>query len=232
MTTVTAFFDDLTTDSLDASEKLEPPKIHFEHSPLQYACQEYYKGLDCCHIVNDIVESNGNLLEPKDGLRKSQEISRYFKNKHMIRRLKGKRITNWMNAVDRILDDVYNIYQEDAKIIGTLPRFYEENRQTESLISKYKSVKQRSNFLNREFKAEFVTKIERHSQRQSHIDYYWKTQENSLIRVRTQFGHYSSTAWDFVSKQPSITFKGDFGSDYIHGHAFNVIQPSSTVEIE
>ena len=230
-TKITTCFDEIEAVH-DASEKSEPPKIHFKHSPLQYACQEYYKGLDCYHIVNDIFESNGDLAEPKDGLEKSQEITRHFKNKHMIRRLEGKHITKWMDAVDRILDDVHNIYQEDAKIIGTLPRFYEENCQTESLIRKYKSVEQQSYFLNTEFKAEFVTNIERRSQRQQHVDYYWKTKENTLIRVRTQFGHYSSTAWDFVSKQPSVTFKGDFSGDYVHGHDFNVIKPFSTVTVE
>ena len=218
-----------TTDVWDVEES---PKIYFEHDPLQYACQEYYKGLDCYHIVNDIYESKGQLPEPKDGLEKSQEIARYFRNKHMMRRLKNKRITEWMSAVDRILDDIHNIYQDDAKIIGTLPKFYEENQQTENLVGSFKSIEQNSNFLNSKFTVEFVTKIERHTQRHQHIDYYWKTEQNTLLRVRTSRQYHAQSAWDFVSKQPSVTFKGDFGSDYIHGHAFNVIRPFSTVEIE
>lgn len=173
-------------------------------------------------------------LSPLAHQLQADKIRKYFVNKHTMRRLKGEMISDWMLAVDEIAEDPERINKDSIKILVTLPKFYKENRDLETLIRDYKSVpsKVAMPLVDFDMNIQFVKTLERNALSGKYKDYYWSTPTGHLLRIRQEPSDVGISAWDYISQQGTIRIKGKYCKAVrLQGHDFSVLQPIPTMEI-
>ena len=232
-------FNTVWTDEWDVTEnsKAEKPKVYLDFiTPplaLVIAMQEAGKQLsDIGPIISNKIKIDMVPITAEHQ-QQADEIYSYFAKKHTMRRLKGEHISEWMLAVDDLCENRKRIDKGSVKILVTLPKFYKENRAVEPLMRDYKSVPVDKIQIVENFneELEFVKKIQRRAANRKHDDYYWKTKNNYLVRVRLDPAAGSS-AWECLSKIGKVRLTATYCHPMrIQGYDFYVLQPNSTMEI-
>ena len=216
----------------------EKPKVYLDFiTPplaLVIAMQEAGKQLtDIVPIISNKIKID-TVPITAEHQQQADEIYNYFSRKHTMRRLKGEHISEWMLAVDDLCENRKRINKESVQILVTLPKFYKENRAVEPLMRDYKSVPADKIQVVENFneELEFVKKIQRRSANSKHDDYYWKTKNNYLVRVRLDTSAAGSSAWECLSKIGKVRLTATHCHPMrIEGYEFYVLQPNSKMEI-
>jgi len=145
--------------------------------------------------------SVNNVLTPTStDIEKAEKIRTYFKNKHMLRMLKGELISEFMSAVDEIIASPFSLCNDHYKIIVKLPTFYEENIQTEQLYKNYNNLSPNSKAVNKKDIWTFVTKIERNAKDAKNYTFYFKNLANNLLTVVVGKGEIGYGIWNYVAE--------------------------------
>lgn len=233
---VASIFDDIW-DPADIN-KAEKPKVYldFNTPPLALVVSMQEAGKDTSQIFETLV-GVGKAPRPillEDAVRtehqaKADTIYNYFAKKHTMRRLKNEHISGFMLAVDDLCDNRKRIDLEHVKVLVTLPRFYEQNRVLESIMSRHKSVE---NINTMSFSAwhgevKFVERVHIKNSRLDEYHYYFSTPKNYLMRITVQKNNYGVSAWDTLVKLKKLHIDTEVVyTKPIRGYDFNVLEPA------
>ena len=133
-------------------------------------------------------------------IEKAEKIRTYFKNKHMLRILKGEHISEFMSAVDEIIASPFSLCNDHYKIIVKLPAFYEENIQTEQLYKNYNNLSPNSKAVNKKDIWTFVDKIAGNAKYDKNYTFYFKNLANNLLTVVVGKGEIGYGIWNYVAE--------------------------------
>ena len=210
--------------------------LEFNANPLALVCAMLRQGKSGCE-VGEVLIGLGNKPRPIDASRaieqqdidRANEILKYFAAKHTMRRIKDEWISQYMTAVDEIIENPCKLNKEHVGILISLPRIYEQNRAQERVMKGHKSAP-KSNDLQwpaMEVELEFVERVRVKAGRNNEYHYYWRTPKNYLVRVVMRVGDYGSSAWDILASHGKIHLSSEMSFTYaIKGYDFNVLQPS------
>lgn len=237
-----SLFDDDWETAIEAvsTTKKNPEYFEFEDDPLALTCAMLRNNKHLVDIATTLVGvatstvAFGASIESRDR-RRADAIRSYFAKKHTVRRLKNEFVSEWMNEVDELCERKTKIKKETIPIVVTLPRFYEENLTLDKLMKVYKSAPTTYTLYTLPFEEEleFVEKVHRVSKRQNHLDYYWKTKNNHLVRFRTRTPDYGETAWDAITRKKKIRVKSANGKvSRIQGYEYWIFSLDCLTELE
>ena len=229
--------DDWTEWTPKKAEPAEPVYLEFNANPLALVCAMLRKGkqpYEAAEVLNgvgtrvtrhiDISQS----IEREDEDR-ANEILKYFANKHTMRRIKGEWVSEYMLALDDIVDNPKRINKEHVGIVVSLPRIYEQNRSLESVMKGHKSAPKSIDlhWPSMEGELVFVDKLNIKNGSNNELHYFWRTPKNYLVRFVLRKGHYGSEAWDVLAKHGKIHVSAEHTYTHsIKGYDFNVLQLS------
>lgn len=159
------------------------------------------------------------------------EIYNYFAKKHTMRRIKGEFISEYMLALDDLIDNKRRINEESVKILVSLPRIYEQNRALERVMKGRNSAKQvdKLGVGAWECEVEFVERVHYKTKQINEYHYYFSTPKNYLMRVVVKANSYGQTAWTALSALGKLHIDAEVVYTYsVQGYDFNVLQFSPT----
>lgn len=236
-----ATWDNTETCSLEAANT--PKKyLNFDIDPLALVIAMLENGKDLTIIVEELISLGSSKLAEVDiksvteqHIAQADTVYKYFSNKHTMRRLKNQYISPWMLKVEDLCNSRQRINKEFVTVLVTLPRFYEENCALDPLIRKHNSFPDPRKYhpvaaFNEPI--EFVKKIERRANNGKYNDYYWRTKNNQLVRIRLETKNLGSAAWEQIAKNQTIHINSEYNKvTRIQGYDFYVIEPTASMEI-
>jgi hypothetical protein len=154
-------------------------------SPASYSYSEH----------NTLIKESANYLEA------SEQIQRYFKNRQLMRRLKNQYLSDYMISLENLLENIRQVKQSQVAILVKLPDFYREGKETDQLFSQYQSIKESpgQTFVDDEFT--YVTKIERYSNKDNKIRYYFANQKQELLKMEFKTYDRANNLVDYIARQ-------------------------------
>ena len=224
-----------TWDSFEHASK-ENETISFDFDPLVITCAMIRKGHEPFNILAHLSLQDKDLTDrtfTDEDLELANTIRKYFSQKHMMRRIKGDFISEWMKKVDALCENSREVKKDLVKVIVTLPRIYESNLFSDKLVKRYNSVPSRKNAPNFESELTFVSKQFKKSSRESNtFTYYWHTSDNFLVSTDIYSADTSSVAWDAIAKIGTVRAKfKDPHVRRLRGYDFNMYQINNDTEI-
>ena len=239
MNTHTAMaWDNIEEFSVKAEHK-HKEYINFVINPLALVISMLESGKDLTNIVENLNSLELGKIDIKSiteqHIAQADTIYKYFSNKHTLRRLKNQFISTWMSKVEDLCNSRQRINKDLLTVLVTLPRFYKENRALETLMQEYKSFPdpkkhQPTGVLNQQLT--FVKKIQRKSASGRVNDYYWRTENNQLVRIRLEANNLGSAAWEQIAKNQTIRINSEYNLvKRIQGYDFYVMEPTALMEI-
>lgn len=235
------FAEEWTT--IATSAQAEKPKVYLDFitPPLALVIAMQEAGEESCKIYDTLrgldrsPHIQTDAVITKEHIAQADEIYKYFSRKHSMRRLNGKFISEWVTSVEDLCENRLQVDIAHIPILVTLPKFYNENRELESLMKKYKSIPINKARQGIEFFDEdvtFVKKIERRAKDGNFNDYYWSTKTGYLVRVRLKTNNMGSASWDYIASKGKIHMRTEHGAIVkIPGYNFFAFQPSTLMEV-
>jgi hypothetical protein len=201
-------------------KKIHDPELEFDFDPLAFALAAKPENLHNCDIHN-ILETATEYLSPeainqrdmiysnmKFELDLSSKIQKYYRDKLLMRRLKGYHLTKFQESLEQVLDDPRKIKRSKLRILLKLDDFYQEDIATDCLFKDYDSIdgKPRTCKLDDEFT--FVTSIDRFTAKVKLNKYYFKNSKNNLLEIGSKIGSNESNLMSYLIQQPSVIIRG------------------------
>jgi len=224
-------------DTIDNSKAERPVTyLEFNSNLLALICAMLRNGKQAYEAA-EVLNGLGRATRPLDASRniENQDVDRantilkYFAQKHTLRRVKGEWVSDYMLAIDDIVDNPCRINQEHVGILVSLPRIYEQNRALERVMKPYNSAPKREklSFPPMEAELTFVESVRVKQGQHKQIHYFWSTPNNYLVRIVLKADEYGINAWDTLARHGKIKLSTENSYTYaIRGYDFNVIQPS------
>lgn len=218
-----------TWTDVDKKEKKPAEYLDFNTSPLAIVIALQEAGEED-YAIHSILRQLAKKLYTNaidvnvDHCRQADEIYSYFSKKHTIRRIKGEWISEYMQALDELVDSPCRVNNEHIGILVSLPRIYNQNRSLERVMKGRKSVpKSKINKLT--CNVEFVEKVYIKSGGQTNAHYFFATPNNYLVRVIVEKGKYGEPAWDMAAKFGALRIESESAYVYrVRGYDFNLLQ--------
>jgi hypothetical protein len=216
MNNVFSVFEDLnwSLDEVTAVKKTDQRVIELEHDVLSYivAMQELgMTGHQCVAVIKNEFGNSVDTVITDEHKQQAQLIKSHFKNSIMLRRLTGKIVSRWMERVAEIVDNSKTIIGDDVRIAVTLPRFYNEYKQTEAIFKGKVPVEEnifKQDSINENF--QFVGSVDRISTKEKQRRYYFANSQNKLLAVFVDLHTGAHNVWDYVTKHtPNIRIQSD-----------------------
>lgn len=215
----------------------EPVYLEFNANPLALVCAMLRKGkqgYEAGEVLNGVGKRITKHIDISQSIERededqANEILKYFANKHTMRRIKDEWISEYMKAIDEIVENPCKLNKEHVGIVVSLPRIYEQNRALERVIKGHKSAPKNDSleWPSMEGELTFVEKLHIKVRQDNEWHYFWRTPNNYLMRVVMKKGHYGAEAWDVLAAHGKIHLSTDVTYTYgIKGYDFNVLQPS------
>jgi hypothetical protein len=237
------FGKNVTAVWADEAEKLfEKPEtpveyLEFNANPLALVCamlrqgKQAYEAAEVLNGVGTRLTRQINIIPSieREDTDRANAILKYFANKHTMRRIKGEWISEYMLALDDIVENPQRINKEHVKIVVSLPRIYEQNRALERVMKDRNSaaIIKNVSFSAMHTDLEFVDKVRLKNNGRDEVHYFWSTPKNYLVRFNVLYNSYGNTAWDCFAKHGKIHLSTEVVYTYpIKGYNFNVIQPN------
>lgn len=232
-------FDDVFSDSKKKEDK--PVVLEFNQNPLALTLKFLREGkmlFDVISILATTPASDKSLRVSDEDLATAETIYNYFSKKHMLRRIKGDFISEWMLRVDDLCENRKTVNKDNLKVLVSLPRIYKQNLETEELIKEFKSVpivNTKATYIDKfASELEFVKRFEfRESNSRKYVDYFWKTPNDYLVKIREEEGSVGISAWDCLarSKRIKIATKSANVARF-KGYDFRVLTPSKILSVD
>jgi hypothetical protein len=231
---------DEADDFFGKHEKSKTPSyIQFNYDPLVMVCYLTRTGRDLHDVISCLVNSPEN-LEDKLGVSASDEdrefaesIYNYFGKKHTLRRIKGEHISEWMLKVEDLCANRTKIDREHLKVLVTLPRIYKQNRNIESVMKEVETAPLKKYIEDFSSELEFIKMLEiKESNSNNYVDFFWKTPNKYLVRVRLEKDNPGVSSWNFMSKHKKILIKSKSANTVgVKGYNFNMITLNKILEV-
>lgn len=227
----------------------ETPKVYLNYNfdPLALVCHMLNLGKHSSDIVSTLCATE---FRPEQKLHAQDQksvpvitekakaeadaIYNHFANKLTVRRIKYGQISSWATEVEKLCENRRTITGDSMGVLVTLPKFYKENLEIEQLIKQYQSVNtgQYTSMPSFDQTVTFVKCIQRRTSRASHNDYYWKTSDNNLVRVRVKTSDMGIPAWNFFADQQQIKISSGFiVAEQIRGYDFTVLSTHPDIKV-
>jgi hypothetical protein len=184
--------------------------IQFQFDPLAFVlhCIENSMPLTDVHTMlsdqsnyedhcKNVVIGNSNCKN------KSEQIQKYYKNRLLLRRIKGHKFSDYNNNLEEMLENIRSIKKSQISILTKLPNFYNEDIATTELLNRYKSLPEDTNYQSANINDVFTYagKIQRSSKASNIIRYYFANKNNELLIIPHQTGSSSCEIMDYVVRQ-------------------------------
>ena len=234
---LTAVFDEWTAANNKIEPCGEPVYLEFNANPLALVCAMLRKGkqaYEAAEVLNGVGTRIIRQIDISQSIEREDEdranaILKYFAKKHTMRRIKGEWVSEYMLALDDIVDNPKRLNKEHVGILVSLPRIYEQNRALERVMKGHKSAPKFDDlhWPSMEGELEFVDKLNMKTNKNNELHYFWRTPKNYLVRVVLRKGYYGSEAWDVLAKHGKIHVSAEHTYTHgIKGYDFNVLQTS------
>jgi hypothetical protein len=193
------------------------PILEFEYDPLSLVVEAVDKNVALMEIhaflTNQAYETHndlGNMIITESSLERSKKIRSYFKNRLFMRRLKNQYISDYMVALEAVLENPNSINTDSVAILVKLPDFYREGQETDAIFNVHNSVDKRHNnwtTVNDEFT--FVGKVKRYTKQQNRTRFYFANKQKNLLMHETFCGDQQEKMIEFmISTNPKLGFTG------------------------
>lgn len=215
-------------------KKAEPVYLEYNTPPLALVISMQEAGKQSHEIYETLVgagKMHGRIdiipVISTEHQKQAATIYDYFAKKHTMRRIKGEYVSKYMLALDDLCENRKRIDLESVKILVSLPRIYNQNRELESVMKGRKSAKKLEtiSFARWKGEIEFIKRVHVKTSRWNEYHYYYSTPKNHVMRVVVKKGEYGQNAWDTLSKLGKLHINADVVYTYnIKGYDFNVLQ--------
>jgi hypothetical protein len=227
---------DVDWETVEETPKKEKKFINFSFQPLEYVCARIRNGIELYTIAEELkLGGDTTVVLLAEDTDRANRIYTYFQNKHILRRLKGEYISNFMIAVENLCENKFKIDEEHLPVLLTLPRFYEQNLHLENIMKRGVSVDRNKTTILTPFEKtlEYVDCINIINKKHNSNHYFWKTDENHLVRVVIKAHDVSNAAWRCLAKQKRVKVKTSYtGLSNIQGYDYHVYHLGSDAEVE
>jgi len=216
----------------------KPEYLTFSTPPLALVVAMIESGKGYIEIVEILLAVESNNVESATVVtdahrQQADEVYNYFAKRHTMRRLKGEYISQWMTKVEELCENRQRINKESLTLLVTMPKFHQGNLEVDPLVRDYKSLKADRTVENFKETLAFVKKIKRRAKTSKYNDYYWKNNENHLVRIRLETGSPGNAAWDCIAKVGNITLESAYCyTTNIPGYDFYVLESSPAAIME
>jgi hypothetical protein len=157
----------------------------------------------------------------------ANEIYDYFAKKYTLRRLKNEHISKYMMAVEELCENRTRMDTEHIGILVTLPKFFKENRELESLMKEHQSIdlkRSQKHGIELDEIVEFVKSIRIQRKNGTATHYFWLRSNGTLIRTASKTNNIDNSAWDCLARAGKIKVKTEQGiAANIQGYDFTVL---------
>ena len=230
---VSVWFDEFETVVMKDQKKNETIQFHFD--TLALACEAHLAGKNGSEIFSLIQAAHTQKPMPSisDAAREHAEtVRKYFRNKMMIRALKGEHMSEYMTSLVEFLDAKDNLIKKGhIPILVKLPKFYDENTQTETVFKQHVSLAERGNELIDE-KFSYVTQVHRQSRNQNFHRFYFANSKKQLLTFTLAKNEMGFKLWNYVAQQQgSIRIKARVSKHNIPGYDFMMYHLGNDYEI-
>lgn len=221
-------------ETIDAQEKIE--RLRFPQDPLIDVVALYRLGLSYCDAYAYVKSERdikpfamANLETTAEDKNRAKKIRKLFKNKMIFRRLQGETISNFMIALERILEKEKTIDSDCIAVLVRMPDFYDENVATSNVFKRCNSIKENSVYPHQPFSVDCTVKFEDaifHKDKNSvHTAYYWSTPEKHVLAFNVREGTQATAPWKFLATLGTIGIKGNFTVSTKAGFDFKLARP-------
>jgi hypothetical protein len=230
---MSVWFDDFETTVMKDQKKDEPIQFHFD--TLALACEAHLAGKNGTEIFSLIQAAHTQKPMPNisnAAYKHAETVRKYFRNKMMIRTLKGEHMSEYMTSLTEFLDTENNlIKKKHVPILVKLPKFYDENTQTETVFKQYVSLAEKGGeLINDSFR--FVTQIHRQSKNQNFHRFYFANSRKQLLTFTLTKNEMGFKLWNYIAQQQdSIKIKARVSKHNIPGYDFIMYHLSNDYEI-
>lgn len=229
---VSVWFDEI--ESVIDSTKKDPVYLDFNTPALAIVLCLLEEGKSPSECLEAILSTNDySHLVNALHVDQANTIYSYFSKKHTLRRVKGDFVSDWMNSVDQLCENLYKINKEHVRILVTLPRIFEYNKNIEAVMKPRKSVAKDLRVDDFESELKFVNSVVVHAQHQgTRTDYFWETPNKYLVRICIDHTDLGKPAWDFLARQGKIKLSTiNCATARIKGYDFYVLHPNKKMEV-
>ena len=201
-------------------KKVHDPELEFDFDPLAFALAAKPENLHNCDIHN-ILETATENLSPetinqrdiifsniKSYQSQSDNIQRYYRNKILMRRLKGYHLTKFQESLEQLLNNLKKIKRSQLRILLKLDDFYQEDIATDRLFKDYDSIDGKPITCELDDEFTFVTSIDRFTAKVKLNKYYFKNSKNNLLEIESKIGSNESNLMSYLIQQPSVIIRG------------------------
>jgi len=236
-----SIFDDWGAACVNAVAVEEKPKeyLEFNTPPLAILVSMLEAGKEQWQIV-ETIKSLGMrpdiITDPavtRQHQKTAAKIYEYFAKKYTLRRLKNEHISEYMMAVEELCENRTRMDAEHLGILVTLPKFYRENQELESLMKASKPlVTEVSHSIELDETVEFVKSIDISRKRGSVTHYFWRRLDGTLLRTVSKTHDIGNSAWACLAHAGKIKVKIQHGqAARIQGYDFAVLNLYHPVSI-
>ena len=226
---VVAVLDNLTekTSKYDFTDK---ETFEFKFDPLLFvvgAQSDGFNNVSIYDLLSNISQYRpeffeGVLQKSRRDQSKVDAIGRYFKNKILMRRLKGLYVSPYMVKLEEYLENPQKISASQLKIVIKLPDFYREGVETEDILSQHVSLpKQPAKTEHQQIKRPFrlTGAVERNAKNQRTVRYYFADEHNHLLEIEVLRGSKEHKFLKYlVGKKEAIGIDGYFHISHLKGY--------------
>lgn len=237
---LTAWVDE--ADNIPWISKDQKPKeyLEFNDDPLALVCamiragKEYYE-------IGSTLEGVGtrltrqipinNAIETQDKER-ALTIRKHFRNKILMRRLKNMNMSQFMCAVDDLIESPQRIEKQNVRPLLKLPDFYEEDKLTESIFNSHKSLPEKK-VDNLDTVIEYVDTVKQRNSRNKVDIQYWRTPNDYLVRLVFPLHDMGKNIWEFLAQKGSVHIETENSSlSKVQGYDYFVYGINSKYKIK
>jgi hypothetical protein len=226
-------------DTMVSDDAVPDPKpkeyLEFNTPPLALVIAMQEAGKDGSEIYQTLIGVGKRPHIKADSVISSEhqahaaKIYSYFAKKHVLRRIKGEYISEYMVAVEDLCENRKKIDVNHLKALISLPRIFKQNREIEKIMKGHTSAPKLDafHFPLYEGVVEFVDSVIVKDRTKNEKHYFFRTPENYLMRIVVKKHEYGANAWDCLAKFGKLKIKTDASFTMtIKGYDFAVVQPS------
>lgn len=223
MTNINQIFQtvDIEWTGVESNEVKQEIDLEFDFDPLAFALAAKRENLfkSDVHLLlstatkdlspEAINQRDAIYSNMKSDLDLSGKIQKYYKNKLLMRRLKGLHFTKFQEALEQVLDNPRKIKQSQIRILLKLDDFYQEDQSVDNLFKQYATIDGDPRTCEIDDEFVFVESIDRYTKKSKIKKYFFKNSKNNLLEIASDLGTNELRLMDYLVQQPSILIQGD-----------------------
>lgn len=211
-------FSEWVDASKNQKDKPKEEKLEYPFDIMEYIVDGIEDGQSLTAIHEKIVQfqtseeiNKRSVFSFNDNVvNKSNKIKSYFKNRMIMRRLKNRHMSAFMQGLEEILETPQAIKPSHVKIAVKLPDFYREGTETEAIFKESVSLLQKASWSEIDDTFTFAGSVNRHSKNKNSVRHYFKNSDGNLLMIECINGSGEHRLLEFlVNSIPSVLIRGN-----------------------